>query len=67
LKIDFAWEKIAGGCHLNRNIPELITSASFKIANMEKCTYQASLAMQVITAGESLLLIKNICSTAIQY
>ncbi|MDB2503969.1 class I SAM-dependent methyltransferase [Gammaproteobacteria bacterium] len=30
------WNKIAGGCNLNRNIPELITSSGFKISNMEE-------------------------------
>ena len=33
-RIDPIWGKIAGGCHLNRDIPELITSAGFKIENM---------------------------------
>ena len=35
-RIDPIWGKIAGGCHLNRDIPELITSAGFKIENMEQ-------------------------------
>ena len=35
-RIDPIWGKIAGGCHLNRNIPELITSAGFVIENMEQ-------------------------------
>ena len=35
-RIDPIWGKIAGGCHLNRNIPELITSAGFEIENMEQ-------------------------------
>ena len=35
-RIDPIWGKIAGGCHLNRNIPGLITSAGFEIANMEQ-------------------------------
>ena len=35
-RIDPIWGKIAGGCHLNRNIPELITTAGFEIANMEQ-------------------------------
>jgi ubiquinone/menaquinone biosynthesis C-methylase UbiE len=35
-RIDPIWGKIAGGCHLNRNIPELITSAGFIIENMEQ-------------------------------
>ena len=30
------WNKIAGGCNLNRNIPELITSSGLKISNMEE-------------------------------
>jgi len=35
-RINPLWGKIAGGCHLNRNIPELITSAGFEIENMEQ-------------------------------
>ena len=35
-RIDPIWGKIAGGCHLNRNIPELITSAGFEIENLEE-------------------------------
>ena len=35
-RIDPIWGKIAGGCHLNRNIPELITSAGFEIENLEQ-------------------------------
>ena len=30
------WSKIAGGCHLNREIDRLITEAGFKILNIEK-------------------------------
>ena len=30
------WNKIAGGCNLNRNIPKLITSSGFRISNMEE-------------------------------
>lgn len=35
-RINPIWNKIAGGCNLNRNIPELITSSGFKISNMEE-------------------------------
>ena len=35
-RIDPIWGKIAGGCHLNRNIPDLISSAGFEIENMEQ-------------------------------
>ena len=31
------WKKFAGGCHLNRPIPELISSCGFKIENLEQC------------------------------
>ena len=34
-RIDPFWGKIAGGCHLNRNIPELIRSAGFQIQTMD--------------------------------
>lgn len=30
-----AWSKIAGGCHLNRDIPALLTEAGFRSADME--------------------------------
>ena len=35
-RIDPYWEKIAGGCHLNRNIPQLIQDAGFTIQSMEQ-------------------------------
>ena len=35
-RIDPYWGKIAGGCHLNRNIPALISPAGFKIESMEQ-------------------------------
>ena len=35
-RIDPYWEKIAGGCHLNRDIPQLIQAAGFEIQSMEQ-------------------------------
>lgn len=35
-RIDPYWGKIAGGCHLNRDIPQLIRSAGFNIQSMEQ-------------------------------
>ena len=35
-RINPIWNKIAGGCNLNRDIPNLITSSGFKILNMEE-------------------------------
>ena len=35
-RINPFWGKIAGGCHLNRNIPELIRSAGFQIQTMDE-------------------------------
>jgi ubiquinone/menaquinone biosynthesis C-methylase UbiE len=35
-RIDPFWGKIAGGCHLNRDIPELIKSAGFRFENLEQ-------------------------------
>ena len=35
-RIDPYWGKIAGGCHLNRNIPQLIQDAGFTIQSMEQ-------------------------------
>lgn len=34
-RIDPVWTRLAGGCHLNRAIPELIESSGFAIAGME--------------------------------
>ena len=35
-RLDPVWGKIAGGCHLNRDIPRLIKSAGFEIKTMEQ-------------------------------
>ena len=35
-KFNYIWGKIAGGCNLNRNIPELIESSGFKINELEE-------------------------------
>lgn len=35
-RIDPIWGKIAGGCHLNRDIPALISSAGFTIQTLEQ-------------------------------
>ena len=35
-RINPIWNKVAGGCNLNRDIPKLITSSGFKILNMEE-------------------------------
>tara|TARA_B100000035_G_scaffold258636_1_gene229021 strand:+ start:698 stop:1321 length:624 start_codon:yes stop_codon:yes gene_type:complete len=35
-RINPIWNKIAGGCNLNRDIPNLIRSSGFKILNMEE-------------------------------
>lgn len=35
-RIDPYWEKIAGGCHLNRDIPKLIRSAGLSIETMDE-------------------------------
>ncbi|HTO40117.1 MAG TPA: class I SAM-dependent methyltransferase [Rhizomicrobium sp.] len=34
-RIDPLWQKIAGGCHLSRSIPQLIQDSGFHIADME--------------------------------
>lgn len=34
-RINPVWRKVAGGCHLNRAIPELIAHAGFAIQRME--------------------------------
>lgn len=35
-RINPAWRRIAGGCHLNKPIEELISGAQFKIQNLEQ-------------------------------
>ena len=35
-RIDPIWGKIAGGCHLNRDIPQLITGAGFTLETLEQ-------------------------------
>ena len=35
-RINPIWNKIAGGCNLNRNIPDIITSSGFKISSIEE-------------------------------
>ena len=35
-RINPIWNKIAGGCNLNRDIPKLIRASGFKILNMEE-------------------------------
>ena len=35
-RINPIWNKISGGCNLNRDIPKLIRSSGFKILNMEE-------------------------------
>jgi SAM-dependent methyltransferase len=35
-RINPIWNKIAGGCNLNRDIPKLITSSGFKILDIEE-------------------------------
>jgi len=34
-KINPFWKKIGGGCHLNKNIPQLITDNGFKITQLD--------------------------------
>ncbi|MGH9433024.1 MAG: class I SAM-dependent methyltransferase [Terriglobia bacterium] len=31
------WKRVAGGCHLNRKVDELITGAGFRIAELKTC------------------------------
>jgi len=35
------WKKFTGGCNMNRDIPELLTSAGFDIQDTIKCTFPA--------------------------
>lgn len=34
-RLDPLWKRLAGGCHINREIPRLIEEAGFKIENLE--------------------------------
>ena len=36
-RINPLWKKIAGGCNLNRQIPQLIRSAGFEITQLDEC------------------------------
>jgi hypothetical protein len=31
------WRRVAGGCHLNRKIDQLITQGGFRIVKLETC------------------------------
>jgi ubiquinone/menaquinone biosynthesis C-methylase UbiE len=33
------WKRVAGGCHLNRKIDDLITAAGFRITELKTCTF----------------------------
>jgi ubiquinone/menaquinone biosynthesis C-methylase UbiE len=35
-RMDSAWGRISGGCHMNRDIPDLITQSGFEITNDER-------------------------------
>ena len=35
-RLNSPWSKIAGGCNMNRNIPEMINAAGFRIVNDER-------------------------------
>ena len=35
-RLNGAWSKIAGGCHINRDIPTLIEAGGFKITDMDQ-------------------------------
>jgi len=35
-RVDPIWGMIAGGCHINRNIPKIIEESGFKIVEMEQ-------------------------------
>ncbi|MEE4277854.1 MAG: methyltransferase domain-containing protein [Halieaceae bacterium] len=34
-RLDGIWSRLAGGCHLNRNIPELFDRGGFRVSDME--------------------------------
>lgn len=43
---NFVWKRIAGGCHLNRKIDDLITNAGFEILELEKGSGKMVLSYQ---------------------
>ena len=45
------WKRIAGGCHLNRSIPELIQDAGFEIQNLETSRLPGPKAMTFTYEG----------------
>lgn len=36
-RINPAWRRIAGGCNLNRDIPQLLEAGGFRVAELEQC------------------------------
>jgi len=47
------WKKLAGGCNLNRNIPELIQQAGFKINSIENQYMRGPKALSYIYRGSA--------------
>ncbi|NOY65793.1 MAG: class I SAM-dependent methyltransferase [Gammaproteobacteria bacterium] len=50
-RLNPVWKKIAGGCNLNRNIPELIKQADFKIQTIDQSYMPGPKAMSFIHKG----------------
>jgi hypothetical protein len=45
------WKRIAGGCHLNRNVDELIRSAGFQISEVKRFYLRGPRAMTYTYQG----------------
>jgi len=50
-RLNPAWKKIAGGCNLNRDIPELINQTGLKIKTLEQGYMKGPKAMSFIHKG----------------
>jgi ubiquinone/menaquinone biosynthesis C-methylase UbiE len=50
-RLNPAWKKIAGGCHLNRPIADLIEAAGFRISRLDKGYMQGPKPMTFMYEG----------------
>lgn len=47
------WKRVAGGCNLNRDIPELLTAAGFRLNRLEQSYLPGPRAMTFNSAGSA--------------
>ena len=51
------WKHVAGGCHLNRAIGELVTNAGFRIERLESSRVRGPKLMTYMYEGRAVVLI----------